>query len=210
LDELDALELPEAESSSCEESQDEDEAEFQMIGFEEDKEDCSTIGEAPSQHSSFTDELSDDEEDIEGDLLALLGELSALRADSRQQLQVPECRLQKIPYPQLESGFLPPELMLTKSWLVNAGHAETGQWAYAMAPRPCAAANMEPLNICLGPRGATLEVACGWSEEYWTDAEQKSSSKAKEVFRRRRGRSRSPAMITLEGRQADGVRGRSR
>jgi hypothetical protein len=209
LDELDALELPEAESSSCEEFYDEDEAEFQMTGFDEEKEDCSTVPEAPSHQSYTDDESSDDDEDVEGDILALLHELRELRSESRQELQMPESRLQKIPYPQLDSGFLPPELMLTKSWLIHAGHAETGQWAYAMAPRPTGM-DTEPLNICLGPCGATLEVACGWSEECWADAEQKRASKAKEVFRRRRGRSRSPEMLMLEELQASGARGRSR
>lgn len=209
LDELDALELPEAESLSCEEFDDEREAEFQLIGFDDDKEDCSTICEAPSHNGTFVDEISDDEEAVEDELLSLLEELSALRADSQQLFQVPERRLQKIPYPQLESGFLPAELMLTKSWLIHAGHAETGQWAYAMAPRPCHV-DMEPLNICLGPCGATLEVACGWSEECWADAEKKMASKAKEVFRRGRGRSRSPAMLVMEDLQASAVRGRSR
>jgi hypothetical protein len=209
LDDLDALELPEAESLSCEEFDDDREAEFQLIGFDDDKEDCSTICEAPSHNCTFFDEISDDEEGVEDELLTLLEELSALRADSQQLFQVPERRLQKIPYPQLESGFLPAELMLTKSWLSHAGHAATGQWAAAMAPRPCHM-DMEPLNICLGPCGATLEVACGWSEECCADAERKLVSKAKEVFRRGRGRSRSPAILVLEDLQASAVRGRSR
>jgi hypothetical protein len=212
LGELDALELPDAASFPDEDFYGENGIDFQMVGLDDAKEDedyCSTACEAPSHQSSILDEASDNDEDIEGDLLDILHELTTLRADSRQQLQVPECRWQKVPYPSLESGFLPTQLMLTKSWMIQPGHAETGQWAYAMAPRPCDI-SMEPLNICLGPGGATLEVACGWSEECWADAEEKSASKAKEVIRRRRGRSRSPAMLVLEGLQASSARGRSR
>jgi len=209
LVELDALEEHKSGSWSFEEYCEADEAKFQMIGFEEGNEHFSTICEAPRHQSFVVVAVSDDIEDVEGELLDLLTELKALRAETQEDMQVPERRFQKLPYPQLESGFLPTELMLTKSWLTHSGHAETGQWASAMAPRPCRA-DMEPLNICLGEHGARLEVAQRSPEKNRPHGEQKHQRESKEIFRRRRGRSRSPTMRISIGFQSSCVRGRSR
>jgi hypothetical protein len=203
LSSLDGFELPGAE-----ELEDGSEAEFELSGFDDEKEDSSTACDFSGCTSAAVDEVSDSDEDIEGELLDLLSQLASLRSDARQHFEVPDSSLQKIPYPQLELGFLPMSLMPTNSRHMPAGHAETGPVAYIMAPRPN---NMgaEPLNICLGPCGATLEIACGWPEEYWAEAASMSASKAKAVFRRGRGRSRSPMMPMMEGDPRVGERGRS-
>lgn len=167
--------LPEAQDSMCG-----SEAQFELAGFDDEESEL------------------DEEEDAEGQVLALLGELAALRAECRQPLGRPDSGLPKIPYPELESGFLPAQYMPTESWLMPAGRAETGQWAYAMAPRP-SNSGMEPLNIVLSKEGgATLEVCVGIPEECWRECERKSLVKAKAVFRRKRGRSRSPVVLKDE------------
>lgn len=170
--------LPEAQDSMCG-----SEAQFELAGFDDEESELAGC---------------DEEEDAECQLLALLGELAALRAECRQPLGRPDSGLQKIPYPELESGFLPAQYMPTESWLMPAGRAETGQWAYAMAPRP-SNSGMEPLNIVLSKEGgATLEVCVGIPEECWRECERKSLVKAKAVFRRKRGRSRSPVVLKDE------------
>jgi len=200
LTELSDLELPEAQEELASES------EFILSGFEDDKEHSDIDSNSDHQKSvvAVEEDLSNAAEEVEDELLSLLSELKSLRAEAREQCQVPDSGIQKIPYPQLESGFLPSQFMPMQSHLMPSGHAETGQWACAMAPRP---GNMgaEPLNICLGPCGATLEVACDPPEE----SEHMPKFKTKAVIRRGRGRSRSPAMLSMELDMTDGERGRS-
>lgn len=198
------------------------EAEFEPSGFEEDDacpravfeliglddEDATT---APSEGEDEDEDASCHEvEDVESELLSLLAQLSSLRAEARGNTGRQECGscsgLQKIPYPELESGFLPAHFLPTSSWLLPAGRAETGKWACAMAPRP-SGMGMEPVNICFGTGGAVLEVAPPCSD----GCAQESPFKAKAVFRRTRGRSRSPFTPSLERCLPDGcARGRSR
>merc|ERR1712070_472616 len=149
----------------------------------------------------------DDEhfEGVESELLDLLGELVCLRAKTRQDLEhESSSSVQKIPYPPLEHGFLPSHFMPMQSWLLPPGRAETGQWAHAMAPRPDDG-RMEPLNVVLSEKGATLEFAPRDEAR-----EKRRQSMAKEVFRRRRGRSRSPMVAVEEMQEAGLVRGRPR
>lgn len=217
LPDLSNFELPEAQDSSYN-----SDAEFELAGFDE--EECKQVEfeiqgvDEYKIHTQLTistedkdsAQSSDDEdssEDIESEILEALSQLSSLRADSRQLLQVQDASdsgLQKIPYPQLESGFIPSNFMPMQSWLMPAGCAKTGQFAHLMAPRP-SNGGMEPLNIILGEAGVTLEVAPGWPEECWSEIERKFASKAKAVFRRRRGRSRSPD-ISMEEIEERGVR----
>jgi hypothetical protein len=191
LPELSEFELPEAEDPS--------EAEFELLGFDDDQ-DEEHLGQ---QHYELPLAGCCEApcEDIEGQLLTLLSQLSSLRAEARQPLQVSEIALPKIPYPQCESGFLPKEFKPADSQSMP-GHAETGHWAYAMAPRP-GYIGVEPLNICLGPCGATLEFACDGPEA----SAHHSPFKTKALFRRR-GRSSSPLLL-LEEASTDSTRGRS-
>lgn len=210
-----AFELPDAQDS-----REGSEAEFELSGFEDadacpravfellgldDEEDATT---APSEEGE--EGPCHEAEDVETELLSLLAELSSLRAEARDDLARQECGslsdLQKIPYPELESGFLPAQFLPTSSWLLPAGRAETGKWACAMAPRP-SGMGMEPVNICFGTGGAVLEVAPPCSD----GCAQESPFKAKAVFRRARGRSRSPLAPPLERCLPQGrARGRSR
>lgn len=189
-----AFQLPDAQESISG-----SDADFELAGFDDDS--CNEIeltgfdDDKDSHLSQSSDEGASSAvgEDLETQLIALLSELSALRAESRQQLhERSDTTLQKIPYPQLESGFIPAQFMPAQSWLLPAGRAETGKWAYAMAPRPSNYDSLEPLNIVLGPSGVSLEVASSRPEEWLGECEQKSRDQAKAVFRRRRGRSRSP------------------
>lgn len=206
LPDLGSFQLPEAQDSISG-----SDAEFELAGFDDKDSDLA------STHSSDEEKNSDLEEDAESQLLDLLSELASLRAESRQRLQQhkSDASLQKIPYPQLESGFLPAQFMpIAQSWLMPSGRAETGQWAHLMAPRP-SNDSMEPLNIVIGMSGVTLEVvASSCPEEWWSECERKRASKAKEVFRRGRGRSRSPLVSMDEMRErrvAEGCpRGRTR
>jgi len=193
LQDLSAFELPDAQDSGSD-------AEFQLSGFDHDESTESTGGEF--ELAGF-----EDDKDVVSDLLDLLSELTSLRAETQQQES--ESSLQKIPYPQLESGFLPAEFMPTQSWLIAPGRAATGKWACAMAPRP-SNDSMEPLNIILGQSGVTLEVACRCPDEWWSECEQRLATKAKEVFRRRRGRSRSPFIALEEMEETQAPRGRAR
>jgi len=224
LPDLGSFSLPDAQDSQFSGS----DAEFELAGFEDDEYTSSSTADFDLKafdyvkDSSLAGDLSSDEEDseeedTESQLLALLSELASLRADTRRILQPDEFNvgLQKIPYPQLESGFLPADFMPpgTQSWQLPAAHAETGQLAYCMAPRPGNFNNsMEPLNIVIGETGVTLEVAPGIPDECWGEAERKRAAKAKEVFRRRRGRSRSPlvSMDEFEGAGAAHSRTRGR
>jgi len=169
--------------------------EFELLGFD-DAADC----------FSDTGASSDSLEDTESELLDLLSELAALRADSRQQTgDVCGSGVQKIPYPELEGGFLPSQFMPgSQSWLLPAGRAETGQWAQAMAPRPGNCDDMQPLNIVLGEGGAYLEVASAMPDQDRIECERKRSEQAKAVCRRRRGRSRSP-LVSMEDMLPRGV-----
>jgi hypothetical protein len=210
LPELSCFELPDAQdslfSSDCELELAgfDDEAcsttEFELAGFDDDQ-DTSSSAIVPTPDA-------EEEDNVESEILDLLGELASLRASARQVLQQePEAPVQKIPYPPLESGFLPAHFMPTQSWLLPAGRAETGMWAQAMAPRPDIG-GMEPLNIVIGVTGAVLEVAA--QDECYGEYEQKRQLKAKAIFRRRRGRSRSPLVALDEMRESRSTRGRSR
>jgi len=170
-------------------------------------------GKAQKRRLICEEELEDEDEDIESQIIDLLSELSALRAEARQQQQhESDASLQKIPYPQLESGFLPSDFMPMQSWLMPPGRAETGKWACAMAPRP-GVSSMEPLDIVFGEAGVTLEVKPR-TDECSSELERKRASKAKAVFRRRPGRSRSPLVsmdeIHERGASEDRPRGRPR
>jgi hypothetical protein len=189
------FELPDAqESLSCSDADfelsgfgdDLDIKEFELVGFDDD-------------HKEESDHEQDEDEDIETELLTLLGRLSSLRTESREQFELADngsgSEMQKIPYPQLEAGFIPSSFMPAKSWLLPAGCAQTGKWAYAMAPRPVNSGGMEPLNIVLGETGVTLEVCSEMPEEVISEAKRKRAAEAKAVFRRRRGRSRSPLVL---------------
>jgi len=205
LPELSDFQLPDAESGS--------DAEFVLSGFDLDEStggDFELSGLQDDKDSEDDYTTSDLNEDIESELLDLLSELASLRAQTRQQHQEESgSSLQKIPYPQLESGFLPVEFMPMQSWLIPHGRAATGKWACAMAPRP-KNDSMEPLNIIIDQSGATLAVASGYSEECWSECEQILASKAKAVFRRRKGRSRSPCIPLEEMAERNGPRGRPR
>lgn len=205
---LPAFQLPDAQECS--------EAEFELAGFEDDEStgtefECRGLDDSKESEGGSTD--VDTDEDIESEVLDLLSELAAIRAQERKQHESVSS-LQKIPYPQLESGFLPTQIMPMQSWLLPPGCAQTGQWAYAMAPRP-GFDSMEPLNIVLGEAGVTLTVEV--PEECWSESfKQRRASESKAIFRRRRGRSRSP-LVSMdemeERRSADGhprARGRPR
>jgi len=221
LPDLSTFQLPDAQDSGSD-------AEFELSGFDRDESTASTGGEL--ELTGFEDdkdahlaldldcnrwerfyehEISDAGEDAVSELLDLLSELTSLRADTQPHQEESGSSLQKIPYPQLDSGFLPTEFMPMQSWLLPPGRAATGKWACAMAPRP-GKDSMEPLNIIIGQSGVTLEATCGWPEECWSECEQKLASKAKEVFRRRRGRSRSPFISLEEIEERQGPRGRPR
>jgi hypothetical protein len=96
-----------------------------------------------------------------------------------------------------------------------AGHAETGDRAIAIAPRPLSQPSDQPLALRTGPSGELqLDVAQGWPEEYWQEMEQKTKIERREVTfhrKRGRGRSRSPGfnqpfdVLSMESR----ARGRS-
>jgi hypothetical protein len=204
LPDLGAFDLPDAQDSI-----EGSEAEFELFGFDDDE--AATTAESELTRSDEKDlgEHSE-EEDIESELLSLLGQLSSLRAEAREDaqrlLEESACSLQAIPYPELESGFLPAEFMPTSSWLLPPGSAQTGRWACAMAPRPRGMC-MEPVNICFSAAGVALEIAPKDSFEY----ESKSPFEAKAVFRRSRGRSRSPLTPMLDRCLPDGCeRGRQR
>jgi len=207
LADLSDFQLPDAESGS--------EAEFVLAGFDHDEStstggDFELSGLQDDEDSECEYTASDLDEDVESKLLDLLRELASLRAQTRQQhREQSDSSLQKIPYPQLESGFLPVEFMPMQSWLLPSGHAATGKWACAMAPRP-SNDSMEPLNIIIDQNGATLSADSGYSEECWSECKQILASKAKAVFRRRRGRSRSPCIPLEEMAETHGPRGRPR
>jgi len=220
LPDLSDFQLPDAEESSEAEfvlfGFDQDEstgADFELSGFQDDKDgECTstrTSASDPDKDSECCKDIASDlDEDVESQLLDLLSELASLRAQTRQQhREESDSSLQKIPYPQLESGFLPAELMPMHSSLVPSGHAATGKWACAMAPRP-SNDSMEPLNIIVDLNGATLTAVSGYSEECWSECKQILASKAKAVFRRRRGRSRSPCIPLEEMAETHGPRGR--
>lgn len=204
LPDLSAFQLPDAQDSGSD-------AEFELSGFDHDESTDCTGGDF--ELTGFEeDQTSDTGEDVMSELLDLLGELTSLRADARQHREQPDSSLQKIPYPQLESGFLPAQFMPMQSWLLPAGRAATGSIACAMAPRPSNDIydSMEPLNIVIGHAGVTLEVAPEWPTECWSECERKLTDKAKEVFRRRSGRSRSPFISLEEIEERKGPRGRPR
>jgi hypothetical protein len=201
LPDLCGFQLPDAQELSGSDA----ELEFELAGFDECKEDSDL---ASTRSCEDSDSETNEDEDIESQLLDLISELASIRAEQRQQLQEPATSLQKIPYPQLESGFLPAQFMPCQSWQLPAGRAETGHCACAMAPRP-SFDSMEPLNIVLSAAGATLEIASPDA-----DFEQRRLSNEKAVFRKRRGRSRSPLMSMEEmnerGALDDNPRGRPR
>jgi hypothetical protein len=224
LPDLSDFQLPDAQQDSG------SDAEFELSGFdhegssggefgltsfeyydkESDKDSSTALDSASNKRSIDEDELTDLDEDIESELLDLLGGLASLRAEQRQQRrEESDSSVPKIPYPQLESGFLPTQFMPMQSWLMPAGRAATGKWACAMAPRP-SNDSMEPLNIIIGQAGVTLEVASGCPDELWSECEQKLASMAKAVFRRRKGRSRSPSICLEEMQERKGARGRAR
>lgn len=223
LPDLSAFQLPDAQDSGSD-------AEFELSGFDHDESTDCTGGEFEltgcedskdawlasdldcGPISSDEHQVSDTSEDVTLELLDLLSELASLRADVQQHREQPDSGLQKIPYPQLESGFLPAQFMPMHSWLLPAGRAATGSIACAMAPRPSNDSydSMEPLNIVIGQAGVTLEVAPEWPTECWSECERKLTDKAKEVFRRRSGRSRSPFISLEEIEERKGPRGRPR
>lgn len=203
--ESDIFHLPDAQESY---SGSEGEFELSGCGGAESCDEFELLGlDDAAECFSDTGGSSDSLEDTESELLDLLSELAALRAESRRQLgdELSASGLQKIPYPQLESGFIPSHFMPgSQSWLVPAGRAETGQWAYAMAPRPANFDGMQPLNIVLGASGVSLEVGTEMPEEYRGECERRRLAEAKAVFRRRRGRSRSP-LVSMEDMLPKGV-----
>jgi len=179
---------------------------FELTGLDETQGAFCASALTTAGESSDEEEGYDSIEDTESELLDLLSELAALRADSRQQTgDVCGSGVQKIPYPELEGGFLPSQFMPgSQSWLLPAGRAETGQWAQAMAPRPGNCDDMQPLNIVLGEGGAYLEVASAMPDQDRIECERKRSEQAKAVCRRRRGRSRSP-LVSMEDMLPRGV-----
>jgi len=205
LPELSSFELPEAEDPCSE-------AEFELLGLDHEENSIRHLELKTFQddvYSASTQISDDDEEDAESQVLALLGELSSLRADAQSSIDIqkPAAGLPKVPYPiDNDTGFLPVEFMATKSWELPSGHAATGQWACLMAPRPTNE-SMEPLNIVLGPTGATLAVVV--PEAWQRELEEKRSTKAKARFRKKPGRSRSPAMDPEELQERQ-MRGRAR
>jgi len=217
LPDADLFQLPDAQDSLSS-----SDADFELAGFDDDDELSSKEFELTGLDDvkdsrleldffvggrSYDDgESSEASEDAESELLDLLTQLSALRAESRQQQQLngSDSGMMKIPYPKLEAGFIPTSLMPANSWLLPAGVAQTGKWACAMAPRPGDFDSMEPLNIVLGTAGVTLEIGSDMPEDYLSECERRRSDQAKAVFRRRRGRSRSP-LVSMDDMEHRGV-----